>query len=115
VIEGIPVELLNGIGVVGTVLLTSCLLWRALTVIPKSRDGDPDPPRLPRLVTGREAQTYLKRAEKAEENVDSLVRTVGDLTAVSQLQKATIEAAFKARGVSTTPDQIPPAEAGDPA
>lgn len=49
------------------------------------------------LVSSREAETYLKRAEKAEANVEKLVATVADLTAVSKLQKATIDAALHAR------------------
>ena len=49
------------------------------------------------LVSRREADTYLARAEKAEANVEKLVATVADLTAVSKLQKATIDAAFRAK------------------
>lgn len=49
-----------------------------------------------RLVTRREAETYLARAEKAEGNVERLIATVADQTAISKLQKATIEAALKA-------------------
>lgn len=90
-IDGVPVQLLNGVGVVGIVVLVGWLFWRALTVVPKDA-------RLPRLVTGREAQTYLDRAELSEANLKTALATTADLTAISQLQKATIEAAFKARG-----------------
>lgn len=57
------------------------------------------------LVSRREADTYLSRAEKAEANVEKLVGTVADLTAVSKLQKATIDAALKARDI---PPLMPP-------
>lgn len=46
------------------------------------------------LASRREADSYLARAEKAEENVGKLVATVADLTAVSKLQKAVIDAAI---------------------
>lgn len=54
------------------------------------------------MVSRREADTYLARAEKAEANVEKLVATVADLTVVSKLQKATIDAAFRAN--ATLPD-----------
>lgn len=44
------------------------------------------------IVSRREADSYLSRAEKAEANVETLVATVADLTAVSKLQKAVIDA-----------------------
>ena len=98
-LEGIPAELLNGIGVVGVVVLGALLFWRSITVVPKDH-------RLPRLVTGREAESYLERAEKAEGNTDTLIAAVADLTAVSKLLKAAMDA--------RTEVQRREAEAGDP-
>lgn len=84
-IEGIPVALLNGIGVVGIVCLIGLLLWRAITVVPKDA-------RLPRLVTGREATSYLERAEAAElANVD-LVKQNSELMEMARLGTATFAA-----------------------
>lgn len=61
------------------------------------------------IVSRREADTYLQRAEKAEANVEKLVATVADLTAVSKLQKAVIDAGLRARREQV--DAL--AEAGD--
>lgn len=60
-------------------------------------------------ISTREANTYLQRAEKAEQNVENLVSTVAELTAVSKLQKATIEAALAAKRMQDAMQ----AEAGD--
>ena len=65
------------------------------------------------LVSRREADTYLQRAEKAEANVETLVATVADLTAVSKLQKATIDAALRARAMQGTLVPTDNPEAGD--
>lgn len=50
-----------------------------------------------RVVTRREADGDRARAEKAEAHVEKLVGTVGELTAVSKLQKAALDAAFTVR------------------
>lgn len=84
-IEGIPVGLADGIGVVGVVVLVSVLLWRALTVVPREA-------RLPRLVTGREATSYLERAEAAEVANADLVKQNSELMEMARLGTATFAA-----------------------
>lgn len=51
------------------------------------------------IVSRREADTYLEARDKAERNVEKLLATNAELTAMSQLQKATIEAALRARDI----------------
>lgn len=46
-----------------------------------------------RLVTRREADTYIRRAETAEANVTKLIATTAEMTAVGKLQKRFAEAA----------------------
>ena len=79
-IEGLPWSAQIGVAGLGWALL-GVMLWGFIT----GRW----------LVSRREADTYVARAEKAESNVEQLVATVADLTAVSKLQKATIDAALK--------------------
>lgn len=45
-------------------------------------------------VSRREADTYIARAEKAEANVDTLIRTVAEMTGVGKLQKKFAELAI---------------------
>ncbi|GAW55523.1 MULTISPECIES: hypothetical protein [unclassified Nocardioides] len=49
-----------------------------------------------RLVTKREADVYLARAEKAEAHVDVLLTAVAETTTIGKLQKAVIDAGIRA-------------------
>jgi len=46
------------------------------------------------FVTRREADTYIKRAEKAEAGRDTLIGTVAEMTGVGRLQKKFAEMAI---------------------
>jgi hypothetical protein len=83
----VPLSALNGVGVVGIVCFVGWMFWRAITVVPKGR-------RLPRLVLGREAETYLELTEKADANLATLLESNANLTAVGRLARAIGEAAM---------------------
>lgn len=48
-----------------------------------------------RLVTRREADIYLERAERAEGHVDTLLQAVAETTTIGKLQKAVIDAGMR--------------------
>lgn len=77
-IEAIPITLLNGIGVVGVVVLIGGMFWRALN------RGD--------IVTRREAESYLARASHAEAMNADLVKQNGELMEMARLGRATFAA-----------------------
>ena len=70
-IDGIPVALLNGVGVVGIVVVIGWLFWRALV------SGS--------IVTGREAKSYLDRAIAAEALNDELAKQNTELMEMARL------------------------------
>lgn len=77
-IEGIPAALLNGVGVVGLVVLIGGMFWRALN------RGD--------IVTKREAESYLTRATHAEGLNADLVKQNTELMEMARLGRATFSA-----------------------
>lgn len=82
VIDGIPLAAINGVGVVGVVVLIGGLFWRAL------KNGD--------IVTRREAEVYIARAEKAETMNRDLVQQNSELLEMARLGTATFNALRKA-------------------
>ena len=60
------------------------------------------------IVSSREAQSYLTRAEKAEENNATLTKTLAELTAVGRLQKALVTAQQQAAEQLAEDDSGPP-------
>lgn len=49
-----------------------------------------------RIVTRREADEYVRRAEKAEGNVEKLIATMAETTGVGKLQRKVLDAAAEA-------------------
>lgn len=80
--DGVPLALLNGVGVVGVVVFIGAMFWRAL------KGGD--------IVTRREAEVYIQRAEKAEAMNADLVKQNGELMEMARLGTATFTALRRA-------------------
>ena len=77
-VDGVPVALLNGVGVVGIVVVIGWLFWRALN------SGS--------IVTGREAKSYLDRATVAEALNDELVKQNSELMEMARLGQSVLTA-----------------------
>ncbi|NUR07702.1 MAG: hypothetical protein HOQ45_11925 [Nocardioidaceae bacterium] len=92
-IEGLPWPAQLGVAGLGWAI-TGYFIWSLFTG---------------RVVTRREADVYLTRAEKAETNLSTLISTNAEMTAVGHLQKAVIDAAIKTRN-NNEPGAL---EAGD--